>query len=77
MLEVDFIVYLRILCFKLGLKYVGETKREIRLPMTEHSRNSRKNTDTPVATHFNLPDHTHTHQYELPNHSNHETRSKF
>ena len=47
MLEVDYIVYLRILCFKLGLNYIGETKREIRLPMTEHSHDSRKNNDTP------------------------------
>ena len=40
------------------MQYVGETKREIKVRMTEHRRDILKKRDTPVALHFNLYNHS-------------------
>ena len=39
-------------------QYVGETKREIKVRMTEHQRDTRNKRDTPVANHFDLTNHS-------------------
>ncbi|MCG8031445.1 MAG: GIY-YIG nuclease family protein [Candidatus Thiodiazotropha taylori] len=54
------LVYM-ITCTKCKMQYVGETKREMKVRMTEHQRDTRKKRDTPVANHFNRPDHTLEH----------------
>ena len=47
-----------ITCSQYKKQYVGETKREIKVRMTEHQRDTRNKRDTPVANHFNLTNHS-------------------
>ena len=39
-------------------QYVGETKTTLRLRFNNHLSTIRRNTDTPVATHFNQTGHS-------------------
>lgn len=50
------LVYL-VNCTKCNLQYVGQTSRELGTRTIEHISAIRRHTDTPVAKHFNLPDH--------------------
>ena len=54
------VVYL-VTCELCKQQYVGETKREIKVRMTEHQRDTRNHRDTPVANHFNLNNHSPQH----------------
>ena len=40
------------------MQYVGETKRSFIVRLKEHRRDIIKQKDSPVAKHFNLPEHT-------------------
>ena len=54
------LVYL-IHCQSCQMQYVGETKRSFRTRIKKHLADVRHVRDTPVARHFNLPDHSHQH----------------
>ena len=51
------LVYL-ITCSQCKKQYVGETKREIKVRMAEHQRDTRNKRDTPMANHFNFTNHS-------------------
>ncbi len=48
------LVYL-IQCTQCGMQYVGETKTSLRLRFNNHKSTIARNTELPVARHFNLP----------------------
>lgn len=54
------LVYL-VSCTKCNIQYVGQTSRELGTRAIEHISAIRRHTDTPVAIHFNLPDHQINH----------------
>ena len=51
------LVYL-ITCRKCNKQYVGQTEQSLRQRMNSHRFSINHNTDTPVAKHFNQPDHS-------------------
>jgi hypothetical protein len=53
------IIYL-ITCKKCKLQYVGETGRCLGDRLTDHRSNIKLKKDTPIANHFNLPEHVFT-----------------
>ena len=50
------VVYM-ITCSKCHSQYIGETKRTAVIRWKEHGRDVKNKKDTPIATHFNMPDH--------------------
>ena len=54
------IIYV-VTCEKCGKQYVGETGRSLRDRLNDHKSDIRNKRRTPLATHFNLPDHSVFH----------------
>ena len=54
--QTENVVYL-ITCTECGKQYVGETGRSLECRMKEHCADARFNRNTPIARHFNLPNH--------------------
>ncbi len=52
-----YMIYL-IECRKCGIQYVGQTTNSISMRLTAHMTDIRKNKNTMVAKHFNMPDHS-------------------
>ena len=50
-----------ITCQKCMKQYIGETKRELKRRLYEHIYTIRNNKATPVAEHFNQPNHNLSH----------------
>ncbi len=54
----DFNIVYVITCKKCGIQYVGETSRTLNERMRNHESSIRRRDPHPVATHFNLPQHS-------------------
>jgi hypothetical protein len=61
------IIYI-IHCLKCSLNYIGQTKRALRERLRNHRSTITHNRPTPIATHFNLPEHSIKHLSIMPIH---------
>ena len=52
-----YVIYL-IECCKCGIQYVGQTTNSIAMRLTAHMTDIKKNKNTTVARHFNMPNHS-------------------